>query len=177
MEEELFSYLRRFDSIGEAEDFLRNRCVIPYYFKLTDETFPKFVRINVGWVTGHYFKGYIDEDEWKLNLMCDIDSGVSETLIQSAFVLWSDKLDACYAHIEGCSEKGDEKEFEECYIGLIRAYNMPELVGETVKSMIEQRDVITANIRAFWSKLADSEFEDLERIKVEIPRIKKKNSK
>ena len=164
---ELYSYLRRFDSIEEAEDFLRVRCKIPHYYKLNDKTFPKLVGANVGWITCDYLDGDFDEEEWKDMLTCDSDYMASESLIRSPFVLWSDKLRTCYAHIEGCSESENEKEFEECYIQLIKAYDIPGIVSKTVESVLEKKKEITANSMVFRSGLADYEYENLEKIKVD----------
>ena len=167
METELYSYLRRFDSIEEAEDFLRNRCEIPHYYKLNDDTFPKFVEANIGWITCDYLDGGLDVDEWNEMLLCDIDKAASESLINSPFLLWSDKLQTCFAHIEGCSEKGDEQDFEECFIQLIKAYDIPKIVSDTVKSMLKRKHEIIANIKYFWDGLAEFENENLEKIRID----------
>lgn len=159
-EEIIDSYLQRFESIEAAENWFRNHSLDDYYFRLDDDTFPLLIKINVGRETAELFEGETDETEWKKCLACDLNDAASECLISSPFILWSDKLHTCFGHVaygEYCGNLDDsEKEFEDCFIQLIKAYDIPKIVEETVEGLFELRGEIEADISRFRDLLVQA---------------------
>lgn len=154
---EIGEYLRKFTDMKKALEWITKYGESDYFAMLYDNDVRPYIEKNAAWLIGSHLKGDIDDQIHKL-LACDKNGNRSTALIEGDFILYSERLHAIYAHISNGKKRrkaSSELEYHNCYEDLIDCFNIPEIVDEVKRNLLDRKDEFLSDRNKYRTIMAN----------------------